>query len=379
MKKIQMVDLRSQYDSIKADVNAGIQEVLDTTTYIKGGKVNDFQAHLEAYLGVKHVIPVGNGTDALQIALMALDLKPGDEVITPTFTFIATAEVVALLGLTPVLVDVDFDTFNINIEAVEKAITPKTKAIVPVHLFGQNANMEALLALAAKHNLHVIEDACQSIGARYTFADGRSVMSGCMGEIGCTSFFPSKNLGCYGDGGAIFTNNDVLAKKMRAIANHGMEVRYHHDMIGVNSRLDSIQAAVLDVKLPHLDAYTKARQTAAHYYNEAFAGCAHLITPVVAAHTTHVFHQYTLKLVGVDREKVRQYLADKDIPAMIYYPVPLHLQKAYQDARYKAGDFPVAEQLSACVLSLPMHTELDTEQLRYIADHVLAAVKVSKI
>lgn len=379
MKKIQMVDLRSQYDKIKADVDAGIQEVLDTTTYIKGGKVNDFQKQLETYLGVKHVIPVGNGTDALQIALMALDLKPGDEVITPTFTFIATAEVVALLGLTPVLVDVDFDTFNINIEAVEKAITPKTKAIVPVHLFGQNANMEALLALAKKHHLYVVEDACQSIGARYTFSDGRSVMSGCMGEIGCTSFFPSKNLGCYGDGGAIFTNDDVLAKKMRAIANHGMEVRYYHDMIGVNSRLDSIQAAVLDVKLRHLDTYTKARQSAARYYNEAFAGCANLITPVIALNTTHVFHQYTLKLVNVDRDKVRQYLADHDIPAMTYYPVPLHLQKAYQDARYKSGDFPVAELLSASVLSLPMHTELDTEQLHYIVEHVLAAVKASKI
>ena len=379
MNKIEMVDLRKQYSRIKAEIDAGIQDVLNTSSYIRGHQVVDFQHNLEQFLSVKHVIPVGNGTDALQIALMALDLKSGDEVITPAFTFVATVEVISLLGLTPVFVDVDFETFTIDMCALEKAITHKTKAIIPVHLFGQNANMEALLALAAKHQLHVIEDACQSIGARYTFADGRSVMSGCMGEIGCTSFFPSKNLGCYGDGGAIFTNNDVLAKKMRAIANHGMEVRYHHDMIGVNSRLDSIQAAVLDVKLPHLDAYTKARQTAAHYYNEAFAGCSNLITPVVAANTTHVFHQYTLKLVDVDREKVRQYLADNDIPAMIYYPVPLHLQKAYQDARYKAGDFPVAEQLSACVLSLPMHTELDTEQLRYIADHVLVAVKVSKI
>ena len=376
MKKIQMVDLRSQYDKIKTEVNTGIQEVLDTTTYIKGGKVTDFQANLEKYLGVKHVIPVGNGTDALQIALMALDLKAGDEVIAPTFTFIATAEVVALLGLTPVLVDVDFDTFNMDIEAVERAITPKTKAIVPVHLFGQNANMEALLQLAKKHHLHIIEDACQSIGARYTFADGHSEMSGCMGEIGCTSFFPSKNLGCYGDGGAIFTNDDVLAKKMHAIANHGMEVRYHHDMIGINSRLDSIQAAVLNAKLPHLETYCDARRAAAEFYNKAFAGCEKLLTPTVADDTTHVYHQYTLKLVGVDREKMRQFLADKDIPAMIYYPVPLHLQKAYQDARYQAGDFPVAEKLAACVLSLPMHTELDEEQLTYITQQVLAAVEI---
>lgn len=376
MKKIQMVDLRSQYDKIKAEVDAGIQEVLDTTTYIKGGKVTDFQENLETYLGVKHVIPVGNGTDALQIALMALDLKPGDEVITPTFTFIATAEVVALLGLTPILVDVDFDTFNMDMAAVERAITPRTKAIVPVHLFGQNVSMEALLELAKKHHLHIIEDACQSIGARYTFADGRCEMSGCMGDIGCTSFFPSKNLGCYGDGGAIFTNNDTLAKKMRAIANHGMEVRYYHDVVGVNSRLDSMQAAVLEAKLPHLETYTKARQAAAEFYNHAFAGCEKLITPVTAKDTTHVFHQYTLKLVGVDREKVRHYLSEKAIPAMIYYPVPLHLQKAYQDARYQAGDFPVAEQLSACVLSLPMHTELDHEQLTYITEQVLAAVEM---
>ncbi len=374
MKQIQMVDLRSQYDKIKNEIDAGIQSVIDTMSFIKGPKVAEFQANLEKYLGVKHVIPVGNGTDALQIALMALGLKPGDEVITPTFTFIATAEVVTLLGLTPVVVDVDFDTFCIDIEAVKRAITPRTKAIVPVHLFGQNANMEALLALAAEHNLYVVEDACQSIGAEYTFSDGRTVKSGCMGNIGCTSFFPSKNLGCYGDGGAIFTNDDVLAKKMRAIANHGMEVRYHHDVVGVNSRLDSIQAAVLDAKLPHLDAYSAARQRAANYYTQAFAGNPHILTPVVAPNTTHVFHQYTLRLQGVDRDKVRAVLAENNIPAMIYYPVPLHLQKAYQDARYKAGDFPVAERLAACVLSLPMHTELDDEQLAYIVKHVLAAV-----
>ncbi|HET7733038.1 MAG TPA: DegT/DnrJ/EryC1/StrS family aminotransferase, partial [Paludibacter sp.] len=269
MRNIQMVDLRSQYKKIKEEVNAGIQEVIDTTTFIKGGKVTDFQHNLEKYLNVKHVIPVGNGTDALQIALMALGLKPGDEVITPTFTFIATAEVVALLGLTPVVVDVDFDTFNISLDSVKKAITPKTKAIVPVHLFGQNADMEGILALAKERNLYVIEDACQSIGSVYTFADGQKAQSGCMGDIGCTSFFPSKNLGCFGDGGAIFTNNDELAANMRAIANHGMVVRYHHDVVGVNSRLDSIQAAVLEVKLKHLDEYGASRLAAADYYDAA--------------------------------------------------------------------------------------------------------------
>ena len=374
MKPIQMVDLRSQYEKIKTDVDAGIQAVIDSTAFVKGAKVTEFQTHLEQYLGVKHVIPVGNGTDALQIAMMALGLKPGDEVITPTFTFIATSEVVALLGLTPVVVDVDFDTFNMDVEAVRRAITPRTRAIAPVHLFGQNANMEALLTLAREHNLFVVEDACQSIGAEYTFADGQRVRSGCMGNIGCTSFFPSKNLGCYGDGGALFTNDDELARRIRMVANHGMEVRYHHDRVGVNSRLDSIQAAVLDAKLPHLDEYIAARQKAAAYYTAAFADCDKILTPVVAPQTTHVFHQYTLRLVDCDRDRVRQYLADRNIPSMIYYPVPLHLQKAYQDPRYKAGDFPVAERLASSVLSLPMHTELDEEQLAYIAKNVLEAV-----
>ena len=366
MRKIQMVDLRTQYDKIKTAVNDGIQEVLDTTTYIKGGKVNDFQKNLEDYLQVKHVIPVGNGTDALQIALMALGLQPGDEVITPTFTFIATAEVVALLGLKPVVVDVDFDNFNISVAAIKRAITPRTKAIVPVHLFGQNADMEAILQIAKENNLAVIEDACQSIGAEYSFGDGRKVQSGCIGDVGCTSFFPSKNLGCYGDGGAIFTNNDDLAKKMRMIANHGMSVRYYHDLVGVNSRLDSIQAAVLDVKLQHLDNYISNRQAAAAYYNRAFAENENIITPIVSENTTHVFHQYTLKLKNVDRKQLIERLNEAGIPAMIYYPVPLHLQKAYADERYQAGDFPVAEQLAASVLSLPMHTELDEEQLQHI-------------
>lgn len=374
MKKIQMVDLTSQYEKIRDDVNAGIQQVIDTTAFIKSGKVNEFQVELEKYLGVKHVIPVGNGTDALQIALMALGLKPGDEVITPTFTFIATAEVVALLGLTPVVVDVDFETFNIDIASLRKAITPKTKAIVPVHLFGQNAPMEEILAIAAEHNLFVVEDACQSIGSEYSFSDGTKKHSGCMGHIGCTSFFPSKNLGCFGDGGAIFTNDDSLAAQMRAISNHGMEVRYYHDRVGVNSRLDSIQAAVLQVKLRYLNDYSAARQYAANFYNTVFSATDKLIIPASYSQSTHVYHQYTLKLVDVDRAAFIKYLNDKGIPAMIYYPVPLHLQKAYQDARYQSGDFPVAEKLSWCVVSLPMHTELDEEQLKYITDAVMEAI-----
>ena len=375
MKKIQMVDLQTQYQRIKEDIDNGIQAVIDSASFIKGPVVSEFQQNLEVYTGAKHVIPVGNGTDALQIALMALGLKPGDEVITPTFTFIATAEVVALLGLKPVVVDVDWDTMNISVEAVRKAITPNTKAIVPVHLFGQCADMEALIQIAKENNLFIVEDACQAIGAVYTFSDGTQKQAGTMGEIGCTSFFPSKNLGCYGDGGAIFTNNDTLAAKMRAIANHGMVVRYYHDSVGVNSRLDSIQAAVLNAKLPHLNEYIAARQAAAEYYDTAFANHPNILIPTRSTHSTHVFHQYTLRLVDVDRERLRNRLAEAGIPAMIYYPVPLHLQKAYQDTRYQAGEFPVAERLAACVLSLPMHTELDEEQLAYITTHVLEALK----
>lgn len=370
MKKIQMVDLQTQYQHIKEDIDRGIQAVIDSAAFVKGPAVTEFQSHLEAYTGAKHVITVGNGTDALQIALMGLGLKAGDEVITPTFTFIATAEVVALLGLTPVVVDVDWDTMNISVEAIRKAITPRTKAIVPVHLFGQCADMEPIMAIAREHHLYVVEDACQAIGAQYTFSDGTTRQAGTMGDIGCTSFFPSKNLGCYGDGGAIFTNNDELAVQMRAIANHGMVVRYHHDRIGVNSRLDAIQAAVLDAKLPHLNEYIAARQRAAAYYDKAFAGNPHVLTPARQAHSTHVYHQYTLRLLGVDRDKVREALAEKKIPSMVYYPVPLHLQKAYQDPRYKAGDFPVAERLAGCVLSLPMHTELSDEQLLAITSAV---------
>ncbi len=366
-----MVDLQAQYQRIKKDIDAGIQDVIDSTAFIKGQKVADFQAHLETYTGSGHVIPVGNGTDALQIALMALGLQPGDEVITPTFTFIATAEVVALLGLTPVLVDVDWQTMNMDIESVRRAITPKTKAIVPVHLFGQCADMEALTELARLHHLYVIEDACQAIGAQYTFANGQTRQAGTMGTIGCTSFFPSKNLGCYGDGGAVFTDDDDLAERIRAIANHGSRIRYHHDIVGVNSRLDSIQAAVLDAKLPHLDEYIAARQKAADYYDRAFAGCDRLLIPGREAHSTHVFHQYTLRIVGTDRDALREALAQRGIPSMVYYPVPLHQQKAYLDPRYQDGDFPVAERLAQCVLSLPMHTELDEEQLAYITSNVL--------
>ena len=374
MKKIQMVDLQTQYQHIKEDIDRGIQAVIDSAAFVKGPAVTEFQSHLEAYTGAKHIITVGNGTDALQIALMGLGLKAGDEVITPTFTFIATAEVVALLGLTPVVVDVDWDTMNISVEAIRKAITPRTKAIVPVHLFGQCADMEPIMAIAREHHLYVVEDACQAIGAQYTFSDGTTRQAGTMGDIGCTSFFPSKNLGCYGDGGAIFTNHDELAAQMRAIANHGMVVRYHHDRVGVNSRLDAIQAAVLDAKLPHLDEYIAARQRAAAYYDKAFAGNPHVLTPARQAHSTHVYHQYTLRLLGVDRDKVREALAEKKIPSMVYYPVPLHLQKAYQDPRYKAGDFPVAERLAGCVLSLPMHTELDDEQLSVITSAVAEIV-----
>ena len=375
MTPIQMVDLQRQYRKIKPEIDAAIQAVIDSAAFVKGAQVEQFARHLEAYTGAKHVIPVANGTEALQIALMALGLKPGDEVITPTFTFIATAEVVALLGLTPVVVDVDWGTMNMSVEAVRKAITKKTKAIVPVHLFGQCADIEPLLALAREHNLYVVEDSAQAIGARYTFSDGHTAQAGTMGNIGCTSFFPSKNLGCYGDGGAIFTNDDELAQKIRVIANHGMTIRYHHDLIGVNSRLDTIQAAILDTKLPHLDDYIAARQRAADYYDRAFAGCDKILVPERSKNSTHVFHQYTLRIVGADRDALREALTQAGAPAMIYYPIPLHLQKAYQDPRYKQGDFPIAERLASCVLSLPMHTELDDEQLAFITEQVLNNLK----
>jgi dTDP-4-amino-4,6-dideoxygalactose transaminase len=374
MKKIQMVDLRSQYLNIKTEIDKGIQEVIDSCAFINGPAVKNFQENLEKYLGIKHVIPCANGTDALQVSMMALGLQPGDEVITTSFTFIATAEVIALLKLTPVLVDVDPGTFNIDLQAIEKAITPKTKAIVPVHLFGQCAPMEEIMALAKKHNLFVIEDNCQAIGADYIFKDGSKKKAGTIGHVGCTSFFPSKNLGCYGDGGAIFTNDDELAKQLRIVVNHGMVVRYYHDVIGVNSRLDSIQAAILNTKLAHLDEYAAKRKAAADFYDKAFANNPKLTTPVRYSKSTHVFHQYTLVIHNVDRKGLIEYLGTKEIPAMIYYPVPLHLQKAYLDPCYKPGDFPVTEALCESVFSLPMHTELDNEQLKHIVSSVLEFV-----
>ena len=379
MKKIQMVDLKGQYNNIKDVVNPAIQEVIETTTFINGPKVQEFQKNLEAYLGVKHVIPCANGTDALQIAMMGLGLKPGDEVITADFTFAATVEVIALLQLTPVLVDVNEDDFNINIEAVKKAITPKTKAIVPVHLFGQCANMEAIMDIAKAHNLYVIEDNAQAIGANYTYKNGKKVKAGTMGHVAATSFFPSKNLGCYGDGGAIFTNDDQLAHTLRGIVNHGMYERYHHDVVGVNSRLDSIQAAVLNAKLPHLDAYNKARQNAARKYNEAFKNIENIVTPktvngcsgICDTCDCHVFHQYTLRIKGIDRDALVKHLSENSIPCGVYYPIPLHKQKAYEDARYNEADFTVTNQLVKEVISLPMHTELDNEQIDYITSTII--------
>lgn len=371
MKQIQMVDLKGQYAKIKEEVDKGIHEVLDNASFVNGPAVKSFQQNLENYLGVKHVIPCANGTDSLQVAMMALDLQPGDEVITTSFTFIATAEVIALLRLKPVLVDVDPDTFNIDPKAIERAITPKTKAIVPVHLFGQCVDMESIMDIAEKNNLHIIEDACQSTGSDYIFADGSKKKSGTMGHVGCTSFFPSKNLGCYGDGGAIFTNDDELAAQIRVVVNHGMNKRYVHDYVGVNSRLDSIQAVVLDAKLKRLDEYNDARRKAADFYDNAFANNPKLKTPVRYEKSTHIFHQYTLVLKDIDRNGLQEHLQSKSIPAPIYYPVPLHMQKAYQDSRYKKGDFPVTEALSESVISLPMHTELDTEQLEYITSSLL--------
>jgi dTDP-4-amino-4,6-dideoxygalactose transaminase len=373
-KKIQMVDLSSQYQKIKNEVNAAIANVIENTAFINGPEVKSFQAELESYLNVKHVIPCANGTDALQIAMMALNLKPGDEVITANFTYVATAEVIKLLGLTAVLVEVNPDTFTIEPEAIEKAITPNTKAIVPVHLYGQCADMEAIMKIASKYNLFVIEDTAQAIGADYFYSDGKKQKAGTIGTVGCTSFFPSKNLGCYGDGGAIYTNDDELAKRLRMIANHGQSVQYVHDDIGVNSRLDSIQAAILRCKLPHLDEYAAARNHAANYYDKAFANNTNIKTPVRAKFSNHVFHQYTLILNGVDRNALREFLATKNIPSMIYYPHPLHHQKAYADVRFKDADFPITLDLCKNVISLPIHTELDDDTLQFIASSVLEFV-----
>ncbi|WP_046743814.1 DegT/DnrJ/EryC1/StrS family aminotransferase [Kordia zhangzhouensis] len=380
MKKIQMVDLKGQYEKIKDRVDQSVLDVIESSAFINGPEVHTFQKELETYLGVKHVIPCANGTDALQIAMMGLGLQPGDEVITADFTFAATVEVIALLQLTPVLVDVEEGSFNIDPEAIRKAITPKTKAIVPVHLFGQCANMDAILEIAQEHDLFVIEDNAQAIGATYTFANGNKKKAGAIGHVASTSFFPSKNLGCYGDGGAIFTNDDDLAHIIRGIVNHGMYERYHHDVVGVNSRLDSIQATILRAKLPHLDSYNAARQSAARKYNAAFEGNTKISTPYISKTCEnsicencdcHVFHQYTLRVKNVNRDALVKHLNDQGIPCGVYYPIPLHSQKAYKDARYNEADFPVTNQLVKEVISLPMHTELDDEQIDFITKTVL--------
>lgn len=375
MHKLQMVDLKRQYEKIKPEVDAAIQQVIDNTAFIGGQDVKLFSEELANYLDVKHVIPCANGTDALQVALMALDIKPGDEVITPSFTFIATVEVIALLGIKPVFVDVDADTFTLNIDAVKNAITSKTKAIVPVHLYGQTANMEALQALADEHNIPVIEDTAQAIGGNYTYSDGRTVKSGTIGQIGCTSFFPSKNLGCYGDGGAIFTNDDALADKMRMIVNHGMKVRYYHEIVGCNSRLDSMQAAVLRIKLPKLDEYCDARRAAADYYDNAFANHPNITTPHRAAYSQHVFHQYTLQLKDVNRDEAQKQLAELGVPSMIYYPVPAHKQNMFKDFGGSNHNLPVTDMLTTCVISLPIHTELTEEELSFITTNFIKVVE----
>ncbi len=375
MRKIQMVDTKNQYLAIQSEVDQAIQEVLDSAAYINGKAVKNFAQNLASYLGADYVIPCANGTDALQIAMMALGLEPGDEVITPSFTYIATTEVVALLKLTPVFVDVDPITFCMDIESLKKAITPKTKAIVPVHLYGQAAPMEQIMEIAKANNLYVIEDNAQAIGCDYTFSNGLTKKTGTIGHIGATSFYPSKNLGAFGDGGALFTNDQVLAEKMTMIANHGQSERYYHDLVGCNSRLDSIQAAILNIKLKHLDKYNTARQKVASYYNQAFASIEEIITPGVAKYSTHVYHQYTLQLKGVDRAAFVSHLAAKDIPCMIYYPVPGHLQKMFWTQKHSDWKLPVTDQLTACVCSLPVHTEMDEEQLSYIAEGVKSFFK----
>lgn len=371
MRPLQMVDLKQQYQNIKSEIDAAVINVLESSAFINGPQVQSFAAALADYHGVKHVIPCANGTDALQIAMMALDLQPGDEVITPSFTYIATTEVVALLKLTPVFVEVDTKTFCIDPVAIEKAITPRTKAIVPVHLYGQAANMEEIMRIAAAHNLAVIEDNAQAIGAEYAFSDGTVKKTGAIGTIGTTSFFPSKNLGGYGDGGAITTNDDILADKIRMIANHGQSRRYYHDMVGCNSRLDTIQAAILEVKLKYLDNYIEARRKAADFYDHAFTGQIGVTTPYRAPYSRHVFHQYTLLLEGIDRTGLHDYLAQQNIPSMIYYPVPAHRQKMFENFGSANQQLPQTDWLTERVISLPMHTEMEEEQLQHIASHVL--------
>jgi UDP-2-acetamido-2-deoxy-ribo-hexuluronate aminotransferase len=366
MEKIKMVDLHTQYARIKPEIDAAIQAVLDSTAFIQGPQVATFAKELAEFTGAKHVIPCANGTDALQIAMMALDYKLGDEIILPVHTYVATAEVIALLGLKPVFVEVDPQTFNIDPELIAKKITAKTKAIVPVHLYGQCANMEAILKITKDHNIHVIEDAAQSLSAEFIFADATRKKSGTMGTIGTTSFFPSKNLGCYGDGGAIFTNDSSLAERITMMANHGQKVKYHHETIGVNSRLDTVQAGILSVKLKYLNEYTAKRNEVANYYDKNLAEIKQFQLPYRASYSTHAFHQYTIKVDGVDRDELKLYLDKCGIPSMIYYPVPLHLQKAYKQPGIERGAFPITEKLSKTVLSLPIHTEMHVEQLDYI-------------
>jgi UDP-2-acetamido-2-deoxy-ribo-hexuluronate aminotransferase len=375
MKSIEMVDLKGQYQKIKPEIDAAMIACVESAEFINGKLVSTFSENLAKYVGVKHVIPCANGTDALQIALMALDLQPGDEVIVPAFTYVATAEVIALLQLVPVMVDVMPDDFSINLTQVKNAIGPKTKAIVPVHLFGQCAGMEELLALAKEHNIYVVEDTAQAIGAKYIFKDGSIHQAGTMGHIGTTSFFPSKNLGCYGDGGAIFTNNDALAVRLKMMANHGQSKKYQHDVIGVNSRLDTLQAAILDVKLKHLDEYCAARNAVADYYDSHLKNIDGITIPKRVANSTHVFHQYTMKIANGKRDALKAFLLEKGIPSMIYYPIPLHFQKAYQSDRFPRGIFPVAEALSNVVLSLPIHTEINTEMQDIIIQSIVEFYK----
>lgn len=366
-----MVDLKAQYEKIGAEIDIAIKLVLKSTSFIKGPDVKLFEEELQEYMGVKHVVSCANGTDALQLAIMALALKPGDEVITTNFTFIATVEVVALLGLKLVIVDPDPGSFNISVEAVRKAITPKTKAIVPVHLFGQCADMESLMEIAKKYNLYIIEDAAQATGTDYFFRDGTTKKAGTIGHVGTTSFFPSKNLGCYGDGGALYTNDDALAKKLRSIANHGMKERYHYDDIGVNSRLDTIQAAILRVKLKYLTQFNAARKAVAEQYDDAFAGCRSISVPDRVSYSSHIFHQYTIRVKNGKRDDLKKFLESKKIPSMVYYPGPLHMQEAYRYLGYRENEFPVTTALCKEVLSLPMHPDMEQEQIDYIILNIL--------
>lgn len=372
---MQMVDLKSQYLKIKAEIDTAILNVLDHGQFINGPEVKSFQSALEKYSNVKHVIPCANGTDALQIALMAIDVKPGDEIIVPAFTYVATAEVIGLLGLTPVMIDVDAGSFLSTPESIEAAITPKTRAIVPVHLYGQCADMEKIMAIAARHNIFVIEDNAQAIGADILLRNGSQPKSGTIGHIGCTSFFPSKNLGCYGDGGAMMTNDDQLAEKLRMIANHGQKKKYYHEVLGVNSRLDSIQAAVLNIKLNHLDEYCSARRKVAHTYNDALNASKNIITPLEVAHSTHVYHQYTLRITDGSRDRLADYLTDQGIPNMIYYPVPLYDQNAFKSIKGDIDFLPVTDQLCKEVISLPIHTEMKKEDQDRVIETVLSFFK----